>query len=129
MLGRTSRSAAGLPGLNRNSTKRVREDRPTQPDLNLGARVIAVAGTHGEPLRLQRNLNLAKLARPARLVGRVSDAVLVAQLFFNLAINILDRMLLGDFEVASAGFLGHSLQDLLPIGPLGSRHGHPAAAA
>ena len=48
-------------------------------------------------------------------VGRVSQAVLIPQVFFNLSVNLLDCLLARNFKYSSAGLARHLLQYLLSI--------------
>src|ERR1041385_1118318 len=75
--------------------------------------VISVAGADRQPLALHRNQQLVVAA--AALVGRVTQVVLVSQLFFDLIVDLVERHFAGHVEVSAAGFLGDALQDLLAI--------------
>src|ERR1039458_3056887 len=50
------------------------------------------------------------------LIWRVAQAVLVAQLFFNAGVDLIDRLLFGDFKEAAAGLSCNLLHDFLAIG-------------
>src|SRR5580700_9988116 len=52
------------------------------------------------------------------LVWGVREAVLVAQIFFDLGVDGVNRLLFGDFEHAPACFLGKLLEDFLAVGAL-----------
>src|ERR1035438_100370 len=68
------------------------------------------------------------------LVGRVTQAVLVAQLFFNAGVDLINRLLLGNFKEASASLSCNLLHNFLAIGmgllriTPGSAAAHAAAA-
>src|SRR5271167_3864252 len=49
------------------------------------------------------------------LVGRVAQAVLVAQLLFDLGVDLIDGLFLGHFKESAAGFTRDALQNLLAI--------------
>src|SRR5580700_2182026 len=48
-------------------------------------------------------------------VGRIAQAVLAAQFFFDLAVDIVHRLVPGDLEHAPAGFGGDLREDLLAV--------------
>src|SRR4029077_12810146 len=75
-------------------------------------------------------MNLVVAERVA-LVRSVGEAVLVAQVFLNLGVDFVHRVLLGDLEEPPAGFLGNLLEDFLAVGPffLPRVPAAPAAAA
>src|SRR5580704_4757386 len=52
------------------------------------------------------------------LIRGVREAVLVAQIFFYLGVDCVNRLLFGDFEHAPACFLGKLLEDFLAVGAL-----------
>src|SRR5579862_969995 len=89
--------------------------------------VIAVASLDNESFLLYGQLNPA-ISGTGVLIRRVTQRVLIPQLFLNLAIDIFHGLLLGPFEESSPGFLGEPLHDLLAIRPiLHGRPSHPAA--
>lgn len=50
-----------------------------------------------------------------RATRRVADAVLIAQVLFDLRVDVLDRLVRCDFEIRSAGFVGHAVQALFAM--------------
>src|SRR4029077_3711738 len=79
--------------------------------------VVAVAGLDYEVFLFgDDEMNLVVAERVA-LVRRVGEAVLVAQVFLNLGVDFVPRVLLGDLEDPPAGFLGNLLEDFLAVGP------------
>src|SRR3977135_2066329 len=48
-------------------------------------------------------------------IRRVSQAVLIAQVFFNLRVNLFDCLLAGNFKQPTAGFARHLFQYFLSI--------------
>src|SRR5580704_4174790 len=52
------------------------------------------------------------------LVWGVREAVLVAQIFLDLGVDCVNRLLFGDFEHAPACFPGKLLEDFLSVGAL-----------
>src|ERR1700676_997427 len=73
-------------------------------------------------------MNLVIADRVA-LVGGVGEAVLVAQVFFNLGVDRVNGFFFRDFEQAAAGFLGNLLEDFLAVGALFLPRKPTAAAA
>src|ERR1700675_2886510 len=73
-------------------------------------------------------MNLVIADRVA-LVGGVGEAVLVAQVFFNLGVDRVNGFFFRDFEHAAAGFLGNLLEDFLAVGALFLPRKPTAAAA
>ena len=71
---------------------------------NIGAGPVAVACVHGQAWPFRGDLNFAKLGNLRRFVGNVADAVLAAQIFFNLSENLVDSQLFPrHFKIAAAG--------------------------
>ena len=77
--------------------------------MDLFSRVVPFPRLHDEVFvgRGQRDLVVA--GRGVGLGGREAQVVLVSQLFFDLGIYLVDRLLLGDLEEASTSFLGDAL--------------------
>src|SRR5258706_585677 len=91
-------------GVGRNIRSVVgREWRPTplRSRLSYALRVVAVSGLHDQTGFLYGQLNFSI---PCSRFRRVSQAVLVAQLFLNLVVDLFDRLLLRYFKEPAAGF-------------------------
>jgi len=56
----------------------------------------------------------------------VAQVVLIAEFLRDLGINLIDRLLFGDFKEASPSFLGNPFEDFLSVG---ARFGRVALAA
>jgi len=79
------------------------------------AEVVTVAGLNDEVFLLgDDELNFV-VADCVAFVRGVGEAVLVAQVFLNLRLNLVDRILLGDLEKPPARFLGNLLEDFLAV--------------
>ena len=61
------------------------------------------------------NAELMKAFAWIRPVWGISQAILIAQVFFYLSVNLLDCLLAGNFKQPSAGFARHLFQYLLSI--------------
>src|ERR1019366_590409 len=78
---------------------------PGNPKLRLGriaAAVVAVSGLHHKIFLRGCQMDLTVARCGVSLVGRIAQAVLVAQLFFNAGVDLIDRLLLGNFKEAAA---------------------------
>src|SRR5258706_5651657 len=76
--------------------------RSTKSAAALDLRVVAVSGLHDQVFFLHTQLNFSI---PRARFRRVPQAVLVAQLFLNLIVDLLDRLLLRYFKETATGFL------------------------
>src|SRR5579859_470920 len=77
--------------------------------------VVTVAGLHYEIFLLGDDEMNFVVADCVAFVRGVREAVLVAQIFLNLGVNLVDRLLLGHLEKAPARFLGYLLEDFLAV--------------
>ena len=94
---------------------------PTVQRLRNG-RVVAVAGLHHHAFALGGDFQLAESRPGVGFVGRVAQAVLAAQFFLDLLVDLFERHFLRDFKEAAAGFFGDALKDFLAVAarlPLG----------
>src|SRR5271167_4395748 len=82
----------------------------------LRLRVVSLARLHDEVFIGGGQIDLVVARAGDRLVGGVAEAVLVAQLLLDLSVNLVDGLLLGNFEETAAGFARDALQDFLAIG-------------
>src|SRR5882724_7810718 len=71
----------------------------TSASFRLLVGVVPLSGLHHDILRLGRDLNfvIARLRRSSS-IGRVAKAVLIAQLFLDLRVDLIDGFLLGNLE-------------------------------
>src|SRR5579862_5454108 len=91
--------------------------RPASACRVLSFEVIALAGLDHVVLLLHREMKLVITQRGAG-VGRVAQAVLAAQFLFDVPVDIVHRLLLGNLEHAPAGFGGDLREDFLAVHPL-----------
>src|ERR1017187_515942 len=77
---------------------------PGNPTLRLcrTAAVVAISGLHRQVFLRGCQMDLVIAGSGIGLVRRVAQAVLVAQLFFNAGVDLIDRLLLGNFKEAAA---------------------------
>ena len=84
----------------------------------LVAGVVAVAGLQEEVLGAglgEREDDAVVAVGGGLLVGGVAEAVLGAQLIADLLVDLGEGLFLADLEEASAGLVGHALEDLLAV--------------
>ena len=70
---------------------------------------------HDQVFLLSRQADFVIADAGVRTVGRIANAVLIAQLFLNLGIDLLDGFLLRNFKEAPAGFPRKLLQDFFAV--------------
>ena len=90
--------------------------KPHSPQA-LAVQIIPLAGLHHVILLLNCDVKLVIPVCGTR-VRRVAQAVLAAQFVFDLMIDLVDRLFLGDLEHSASRFGGNLRQDLLPVRPL-----------
>ena len=78
--------------------------------------VVAVAGLDDEVLLFGDGELKLVVADCVALVERIGEAVLVAQIFLNLRVDLFHRFFLGDLEEAPARFSGNLVEDFLAVG-------------
>src|SRR5664279_4776702 len=79
--------------------------RPCRPKLRLRrivAAVVSVSGLHHQVLLRSCQMDLVVAGGGISFVRRIAQAVLIAQLFFNARVDLINRLLLGDFKEATA---------------------------
>src|SRR5437870_1267682 len=83
---------------------------------SLALQIIPLASLHHVILLFGREMKLM-IAQSGTRVGRVAQAVLAAQFLFDLPVDLVDRLFLGDFKQASPGLAGDLRQDFLAVPP------------
>src|SRR5208337_3571392 len=79
-------------------------------------RVVSLSGLHDEVFVGGGQTDLVIADAGDSFIGGVAQVVLVAQLLFDLGVDLADRLFLGHFKETSAGFPRDLLQNLLAVG-------------
>src|SRR5216684_2696124 len=101
-VGRNIRSVVG----------RERRPTPLRSRLSYALRVITVSRLHHQVFFLHGQLDFSI---PRSRFRRVSQTVLIPQLFLDLIVDLFNRRLLRYFEEPAAGFFRETLQDFLAV--------------
>src|ERR1700726_332889 len=94
--------------------QRLRQRLYERPVLLSG--VVAVACLDEEALLVEGEIDLVVAAGGGVLGGGIAEAVLGAQLFGDLLVDLGHVQILLDLEEAAAGLLSHALEDFLAVG-------------
>src|SRR6266481_5446556 len=78
--------------------------------------VVSLSGLYRQIFLLYRDLDLviARLGGVGSIRG-VAEAVLVAQLVFDLSVDLIDRLFLGNLKQPSAGLFRDAVQNFLSV--------------
>src|SRR5271169_7237247 len=77
--------------------------------------IISVSGLDDQILLLGLKQDLVIAGSRVVFVRRVADAVLIAQFVLNRAVDLLDRLLFGNFKKSGPGFPRNPFENLLSI--------------
>src|SRR5208283_22187 len=91
--------------------------------------VVTFPGLHDQVLLLHGQMNVPVSLGLAGLVGRIADAVLAAQFFFNLAEYFVDRQVVRHLDKPTARLSRNLLQHLLAVAVIPAAIGIAAATA